>query len=278
MAPEAKSEDLLYVSDDSGFIYVFSYPEGKLVGTLAGAYGPSGLCSDKAGHVFVANTQDANILEYAHGGKNPIATLADPGYYPNGCAVDPTTGNLAVANYASTLIGPGSVSVYSNGRPPVTYTDPVFNEYLFCGYDDKGNLYVDGVNAGTTQTELAKLPSGKTSFTNIRLKQRIGFPGAVQWDGTYVAIEDATTNIVYRLKVSGSAGAVVGEIRFKGPRSNLLVQFWIQGNAIIVPYGSQSRTVRMIGLWRYPAGGSPTKVLRDPAATELFGATVSLAK
>jgi hypothetical protein len=37
MLPEAKTEDLLYVSsNDQGAVYVYTYPEGKIVGTLSG--------------------------------------------------------------------------------------------------------------------------------------------------------------------------------------------------------------------------------------------------
>ncbi len=40
------------------------------------------------------------VYEYSHGGTQSIATLSDPGS-PYGCSVDPTTGNLAVANTTS---------------------------------------------------------------------------------------------------------------------------------------------------------------------------------
>ena len=31
--PEARSQNLLYVSGNSGYVYIFSFPQGKLVGT-----------------------------------------------------------------------------------------------------------------------------------------------------------------------------------------------------------------------------------------------------
>ncbi len=107
--PAARNIDLLYVSkyDD---VDVFSYPAGKRVGTLTGFQSPGGLCVDKAGDVFVTNFGASNIVEYAHGGTKPIATLSDPYQEPDDCSVDPTTGNLAVAN-----IG-GSVSIYEGAR------------------------------------------------------------------------------------------------------------------------------------------------------------------
>jgi hypothetical protein len=50
MLPEAKSKDLLYLSDNTGDqVYVFSYPSDKLVGTLTGFGSPVGACVDKRG-------------------------------------------------------------------------------------------------------------------------------------------------------------------------------------------------------------------------------------
>jgi DNA-binding beta-propeller fold protein YncE len=99
MLAEAKSEDLLYISvgrAQYGELRVFSYRTGKRVGSIAGLDAPFGLCADKSGNVFVANFGAQNVLEYAHGGASPIATLTDPGASPEACASDPNTGNLAV--------------------------------------------------------------------------------------------------------------------------------------------------------------------------------------
>ena len=48
-----------------------------------------------------ANDGASQMVEYAHGGTSSIATLGDPSEYPEGCAVDPATGNLAVANFSA---------------------------------------------------------------------------------------------------------------------------------------------------------------------------------
>jgi hypothetical protein len=282
MSPRTQNGDLLYVSDTSGMVYVYSYPAGKLVGTLVGFRGPGGLCSDRDGNVYVVDTPAVAVLKYAHGGKKPIEVLHVFGYYPQGCSVDATTGDLAVANYASNpQLGPGSVTIFRKGSGMgKSYQVSDFNEYFFCSFDAKGNLYVDGTNAGTTQTELAELPHGGTSLTRITVKQNFGpYPGAVQWDGKYVALSDATTRVLYRIKVVGSNGTVVGASRFKGDYSNLVSQFWIAGDTIVVPYGIVKRTVKRIGLWPYPAGGTKAKRIDAPAgAAELFGTTVSIAK
>lgn len=94
----ARSEDLLYISSVAPtggyYVRVFSYPGGRRVGTLS-VSAANGLCSDKAGNVYVV--EDPDVVEYAHGGTNPIATFDDLLFPTNGCAVDLTTGDPAVA-------------------------------------------------------------------------------------------------------------------------------------------------------------------------------------
>src|SRR5579863_9957502 len=68
MPPKAKG-DLLYVSQASGAVYVFSYPDGRSVGTLIGLGGnPDDVCADPAGHVFVTEFP-SSIQEYARDKK-----------------------------------------------------------------------------------------------------------------------------------------------------------------------------------------------------------------
>src|SRR5580692_2300582 len=68
MSPAAAGP-LLYVSDiGAEDVDVFSYPGGKQVGTLTGFSEPAGLCTDRKGDVFVVDSGNDRILEYAHGG------------------------------------------------------------------------------------------------------------------------------------------------------------------------------------------------------------------
>jgi|SRR5580698_304114 hypothetical protein len=279
MSPLAQSADLLYVSDQSGSIYVYSFPKGQLVGMLTGFSSPAGLCSDKSGNVFITDTLALEIFEYAHAGKKPIATLVDPGGYPEGCSVDATTGDLAVTNYEAIVRkGPGNVSVFSHGsHNTTTYADPAVNQFFFCSYDGKGNLYADGVNAGTTQSEFVELTPGSTQLANITLNKRVGYPGGIQWNGGSLIIEDMFTDRLYHVAISGSTGTITGVTVLKHNRSNLLAQFWIQGGTVIAPYGRTGRLANDVGFWSYPSGGLPTKILGAPGSAELFGVAVSLA-
>jgi hypothetical protein len=270
MAPEAKTRDLLYISDvGTNDVYVYSYSQGKLVGTLKGFSRPSGLCVDAAGDVFVTELNAFKVREYAHGGTRPLATLSDPGEDPGDCSIDPTTGNLAVSNVSTPSSDPGDVVIYKNARGIATiYRDPEISYDEFCGYDNQGNLYVDGMKSGAFQ--FAELPSGKTTFTNITLNESFSYGGAAQWDGKYMAVGDYESKVIYQFSISGEYGTAVGSTHLQD--SSFAIGFWIQGSTVVGPNDDSANVM----FWKYPAGGSHTKTiggLRYP-----WGSTVSLAK
>jgi hypothetical protein len=269
MAPEAKRDTLLYISDVGTYdVNVYAYPKGTFLGTLTGFNAPEGECVDKTGDVFIANYYASNILKYAHGGTSSIATLSDPGYFPGNCAVDPTTGNLAVSNYLTTGSGQGNVAIYKDakGSPKAYYTAPFIQQMLFCGYDKAGNLFVDGENSGSAFA-FAELPKGGTSFKKISLNQHIEFPGGVQWDGTHVAVADRNTDVIYRFAISGLKGKEVGSTPLIGGSN--VNQFWIDGPKVV---GADPGAANVM-FWNYPSGGSQTKTIGG--LSEPVGATIS---
>jgi hypothetical protein len=269
MAPDAKKSDLLYVSDvGTDDVYVYSYPQGKLKGKLTGFVRPSGLCVDKSGNIFITDLFANRILEYGHGGTKRIATLTDPSEDPGDCAVDPTTGNLAVTNVSTSYSGPGDVLVYANARgTPKSYKDSEVVYYEFCGYDNRGNLYVDGMNSDGFA--FAELPSGAGSLEKVTLNESISYAGAVQSVGSDVAVGDYESNLIYQFSISGVTGKEVSVTHLH--KSSFAIGFWIQGSTVVGPNDDSANLM----FWRYPSGGSPTKTisgLRQP-----WGATVSLA-
>ena len=269
MAPQAERGSLLYISDlGTNAVYAYSYPKGALVGTLTGFDQPAGECVDNKGDVFIANYVASNILEFAHGSTSPIATLSDPGYHPFDCAVDPTTGNLAVANAMTTGSGPGNVAVYKDakGKPNAYYAAPFISNMAFCSYDKAGNLFVDGFNSAIAFA-FGELPKGKPSFRKISLNQHIGAPDGVQWDGTHMAVEDGTIGVIYRFAISGTKGKEVGSTPLVG--SSNVLQIWIDGSKVIGPNADAAS----VTFWNYPAGGSGTKTIG--ALVDPIGATVS---
>lgn len=249
IAPTAASQDLMYVDgyeDAATGLWIYSYPQGKLLGVLKGFVFASGECVDKQGDVYV--TDRAFIYEYAHGKRKRIKTLIDlTGAFS--CSIDPTTGNLAIS-------GGGGVDIYVHALgKPERYKDPSFYEFWFCGYDNKGNLFVDGQTApGSGSTILAELPKGGSALKTIRLDQYIRWPSNVQWQNKSLAVGDAFGTI-YQFRVKGYRAIRVGATQLDGVDD--LFQFWIQGNTVIAPYacnpgchwGSQLR------FFQYPAGG-----------------------
>jgi hypothetical protein len=262
--------DLLYAADISGLIYVFTYPQGNPVGVLQEFPLPGTLCSDDQGNIFVPIGDQ--ILEYAHGGSQPIATLQDvAGAKAYGCSVDSTTGNLAVANIQ---VGDnsGDVAVFQKAQgSPTIYSDQNILRPLFCGYDNKGNLFVDGLGA----SHFAELPFGSSTFTDLSVRTNDSF-GQVQWDGKYITLATRNAGTIYRLKISGSTTKVISKTRLKGLGFRSNSQSWIEGDAIIATPGTKTYNDK-VGIWSYPAGGNPALTLMPRAHAHLLGVTVSVA-
>jgi hypothetical protein len=270
MAAKAKSENLLYLSDVvTNDVYVYSYPQGRLVGTLKSLGQPRSECADAAGDVWIADVQAYQIVEYPHGATKPIVALSTFGA-PHGCSVDSKSGDLAVAGGLGGLV----LSVFHRGphnvwRDAKRYSDSAILIADFCGYDAAGNLFVDGVskkNGGSFR--LAELPYRGNALVNITVSQSVKAPGQVQWDGNDVAVGDTgvSPSVVYQLAVSGSSATEIGSTTLGGTTS--VRQFWIQAKDLIGPdYDVQ------VGFWSYPSGGSPTKTL---TGLHGYGAAVSL--
>ena len=271
--------NLLYASN-GGFISVYTFPRGRFVGILSGPSGPHGLCADRRGDVFVPFVYiPGGVYEYAHGGGTPIAQLGLIYDWPSGCSVDPKTGALAVVagpNHGSAAV---AVYAYSDKRGwglAKGYSLPSMASSDFCGYDEKGDLFVDGKTAGGAFA-LAELPKGGEAFINLSVTQSIAAPGQVQWDGKHLAVGDTgvSPSIIYQFDVSGSSANEAGSTTLKN--STKVEQFWIQGGSVVAPDAAAScgeSEKGCIFLYSYPAGGAPTKTI---AFSAVLGSTVSLA-
>jgi hypothetical protein len=267
MLPDAKGRSLLYVSEQyMGITFVYTYPEGKLVGGISIPGSPDylgGLCSNAAGDVFI--TAETGIYEYPHGRARAIAVLGDPYGPAYGCSIDSTTGNLAA-------ISGSAVAIY---RPAVRdrwHLPELFSlnpDVSFGGYDGTGNLFVDGRLSGS-QNFFIELPKGKSKFESITLNKSFERPGNIEWDGKYLDIGDQDNLLIRKFVMNGTQGKQVGLVTLNGPAE--VEQFWIQDNAVIGPAYSNGY---YIGFWMYPRGGSAKKTIQQ---SEAYGATVSLAR
>lgn len=260
MSPGAAAQDLLYVSNVDT-VTVYSYPRGKLEGTLNGFSEPTGECVDSKGDIFITNANTGQIFEYAHGGKKPLTVLRSPAGDPVGCSVDPTTGNLAVSSLG--FGSNGSVGVYKDARgTPKIYQNPSFQQYWYCGYDAAGNLFVDGLNS-TSAFEFAELPKGRHGLKSISLNQNIGWPGGVQWDGKHVAVSDQNVTVVYQFDIKGNSGTKAGSTSLGGSNVAGIGDFFILGSRLIAPNLCTGSCTGNVLYYSYPAGGLPTKTIAN---------------
>lgn len=279
--PDAKSDDLMYVLFAKATrLHFFSFPRGKHVGTIKGLSDPGGLCTDRAGNVFVTDAGTQHIVEYQQGGSTPIRRIRDNGYGPNGCAINPRNGDLAVANYcagAREVSGecagghPVAVTVFKRaGGAPHVYSNAAFEHFFFCGYDPHGNLFVDGLgNSG--KHLLGELSDGGAKLKVIRVKG-MGYPGGVQWDGKYITVGNYQAGIINRYVIVGSVGVIVGSTTLDGGAGTL--QYWIGHGAVFGATNIYSKG-HILTSWKYPAGGAATKTYHIAHYNQLIGTVVS---
>ncbi len=133
---------------------------------------------------------------------------------------------------------------------PTKYVDPGMADYGYCAYDSAGNLYLDGFSVPKRRFQLAELPKGKKTFTNIKLSERLRTSSALGafrvGEETYVVIGNGRFAFgdhvhiqIYRIDVTGSTGKSARTTSLKRAHSLRDFQFWIQGSTIISPYGSR---------------------------------------
>ncbi len=258
MQSQAKSGTLLYVSWAGG-VNVYTYPSGQIVTTLTGFESPAGLCSDKAGNVFVDDTMGSVVYEFAHGGTQPIATLVSytDAFTPIGCTVDPTTNNLAVTND-----GTNQVFVFQNeSGTPEMYNNPYALGYYGCTYDGSGNLFMRG-----TTSHIAELPKGSSTFENLKLSGNIQDLVGFAWDGKYLSIDSNNpSNVNYRVRVKGTKATIVRKASLGG--AEFVFQFTIYNNQLIGPDEEAGK----VSFWKYPNIGNPVKqiALELPVGTAI---------
>jgi hypothetical protein len=269
MLPEARRDNLIYADDtNAGKVYVLSYPGGKLVGTIGGLDEPQGECVDTSGDVWIANSSNNSLVEYAHGGTSPIGALQEgANAEPLSCAIDPTTGNLAVVNRY-----PTTVAVFANAAgSPTTYELNGFAYWASCAYDASGDLFA---NDWANDRAIAELPRGSNAMHAIQLKHHF-YSGSIQWDGSHVTLHvvpqrhrGGATKIV-QLQIKNSVGSIVGTTLLddrSDEQAVLVAQFFIVNGAIIGPDrrgGKVGPRGWSLDFWKYPNGGHPTRVITD---------------
>ena len=295
MRPDTTTSNLVYASDNnSGAVYVYSINVNglALVGTLTGFVSPTGLCADKKGDVWVVDSGSSffkpNLFEFAHGGTKAIATLTDEHAVAVGCAVDPMTGNLAVANLNATSSikeAQGNVAVFKHAAgKPTLYEPPPFSIGFygqFCGYDDAGNLFVDFQTSYLGESfGFGELAKGASQIKVITLRGgTVNSPGQVQWDGQHVTVTDpdanpttnSNTTVIYR--TTGSGGQIVSSMDLDSTNivEPWIADFMVYGNLVVAPNAAR----RKLQLYVYHRGNG--MIWQELQTHRLYGTTVSFA-
>jgi hypothetical protein len=282
MDPAAKTTPtLLYVSNYSaGDVTVYSYQDAKnikLLGTITGFLHPEGLCSDNSGNVWVSDYGGKALYEYAHGGSMPIAKIHQHAGYPNDCAVDPKTGNLAVANALPTFHyrDEGVVTVYKPGAHEGTHYrgGSLQTRYFDLTYDNKSNLFVECEDDYGYIGPLAEAPAGSTSFNQIELGSSVEFSAfsGLQWINPTLLMGGLTdseySSVAYKLLVSGSSATVVQTLRFSNTQQ--AQGMWRRaGNVAVTDYLNDA-----VEIYRISDGSYVTSVTDDISGP--YGTTIS---
>lgn len=287
MSPDAKKiKKLLYVSDGNDTVYVFNYKTKAQVGELTGENGFShGQCVDKVGNVWFIEFGNidgvlGSAVEYAHGGSSPLKTLRTEGSSV-GCSIDPTSGDLAVANASNAGSGPPNVAVFKNASgTPKLYYNSRCGIPLPPGYDQNGNLYVEGYGSSRGIAPLCVLPHKGNALRPVRINVSIPIPEGVMWDGKYITLAtevgvDPKTVIYQMAKNSfGNLKKVSQTVLTDscyGDRAEVGQPFIVgsantpankqQGNVVV---GGNKACAPRFDYWSYPAGGNPIEAFLVP--------------
>ncbi len=270
-----KIKRLLYVSDwQTNDVFVYDYATGDQVGKLTGFHAPYGQCEDAKGDIWIANYNGKTLVEYAHGGTTPIATL-QAGKENQGCAIDPVTGNLAVASLTDKQ---HAILIWKRARgTPTAYSSESCFYVWVPAYDRSGNLYVESQQTDST-IDICELPRGSTTLAPVSSDLPIVYPANVIWDGEYLAFGDQEYDNtlysgLYQAKEQASGGVrLAGSTELRDMvcgYSGVVAPFIVgtkntprnhrQGSVVI---GEHFFCRNRVDFWAYPAGGPLTGTLQ----------------
>jgi hypothetical protein len=245
-----------YISDFSNSeVFQFDYPKGdSSIGDITGVEDAQGECNKKLygvgkGVFWVTASGAEAIDEFKVGGTAPIKTLTTSAGEPVGCAYDPSSNTLA-----ATIINNGEVVFYANATGSGTVSQSPLIEAFFATYDPSGNLYVDGFNSND-EFGLVELKKGSSTWETLSTSNTVEFPGQVQYDGTYVTVNDQDAHDIFGYTCSGTTCTLKQTVSLSG--SSDCDQTWIAKGYVVCPDAGNDDGE----IYKYPAGGSAIATL-----------------
>jgi hypothetical protein len=241
----------------AGTLSAFDYPKyDAQIGSVSLPFA-WGFCTNvlfgtgkKTFWVTVSSSSAGAIDEFRVGGTSPIKTLSFPsGDRPVDCAINPTTGDLVATSRFN-----GAVVIYKKASGKGTVSQTPLSEAWFAGFDNKGNLYVDGL--GATAFTFVELPKGSKSWETLSLSASgcgascyVGFPGEVQFDGKYITLNNVESQNILGYTCSGTTCTHKRTVSLSG---SSYCGTWIANGYVICADDAGAETTI---IYKYPAGG-----------------------
>jgi hypothetical protein len=217
---------------------------------------PRGLTTDSAESIYVANEGSSSVDVYAKPYTAITKTLEDPSWLTMDVAVS-KSGVVAVTNYLTTGLAPGSVTFYAKDAttPCATVQDPNWIAFSNEAFDRLGNLFIDGQDAHG-RTLVGELSGGcaATSIATLSVGNAIASPGSVQVYRGNILIGDPGNKAVYTYAApaGGSLGVPTATTTLAGSLDPVAFAIEARGHSLwsadYNAYGSFS------GHYAYPAG------------------------
>jgi hypothetical protein len=241
---DGRHETLAYVGDFyTSEIQEFRFPKGELLNHPISGSG-AGLCSRTYRGDFWA-VGSGSVNEYKAGGTKVLKTLIVTGGDPAGCAINRSNDDMAVALLT------GGIVIFKNASGSGTPVSDGLTETYFIGYDGSGDLFADGFTSSDAVV-LVEMPAGSSTFHAVSLPNTIEFPGNVQWDGTYMTVQDQEAEAIYRYSVSGSTATLEGTVELSDA-SDCAGGYIFKGKYFLCPDAGDDD----VKVYAYPAGGAP---------------------
>jgi len=255
----------IFVSDAVNNVVNIYNASGKQIGQLTGFSQPQGLATDAKGNLYVADTNNSQIVVFKPPYNKPPTKLADPGYYPAGVAVITigTTTYVGVSNICSAPnCTQGGFIVYKNGKSKGAFQSSSIYRVYFLGFDAKGNLYADGTNSSGVVTvgEVPNAANGGKTFKPLTTGNAISFPGGVEVTNKgKIAIDDQTGLAVYTYNPpkAGSLGSPIHTTALTGAGDPVTFAF----TNTLTDLWTADASLAESNEYKYPAGGSPVKTI-----------------
>jgi serine/threonine-protein kinase len=242
------SGSLIYVSEPTeNAVKVYralGHDQAPVATITKGISGPAGLAVDGAGNLYVANTTNDTVTEYAESGSAPVATYSTQLVAPVGVAID-GAGTLYVANFGSFKF---SIVEFASGgsSPSRIIATPCSCYPIGLTLDAQGNLYV-AYDTFYEQSVVYEYAPGSSSGTALDLQL-----GKTRWEAAGLLFDAAGNLLVANASLPGvqifAPGAKTPKATFGKTGSPRLLAFGRNEGQLFVTNTDRS----VVEEYRYP--------------------------